>query len=66
MRWRFYFSHSGEMKMVQMTAVGGPEVLKLVEVEEPRPSPGEIRVANQAIAINSGGAQTTNVDKFRF
>jgi NADPH2:quinone reductase len=40
------------MKMVHMTAVGGPEVLKLVDVEEPRPGPGEIRVANQAIAIN--------------
>jgi NADPH2:quinone reductase len=40
------------MKMVHMTAVGGPEVLKLVEVEEPTPGPGEIRVANQAIAIN--------------
>jgi NADPH2:quinone reductase len=40
------------MKMVHMTAVGGPEVLKLVEVEEPKPGPGEIRVANQAIAIN--------------
>jgi NADPH2:quinone reductase len=40
------------MKMVHMTAVGGPEVLKLVDMEEPRPGPGEIRVANQAIAIN--------------
>jgi NADPH2:quinone reductase len=40
------------MKMVHMTAVGGPEVLKLVDVEEPSPGPGEIRVANQAIAIN--------------
>ncbi len=40
------------MKIVHMTAVGGPEVLKLVDVEEPRPGPGEIRVANEAIAIN--------------
>ena len=40
------------MKMVQMTAVGGPEVLELVDVEEPTAGPGEIRVANQAIAIN--------------
>jgi NADPH2:quinone reductase len=40
------------MKMVHMTAVGGPEVLKLVDVEEPSPGFGEIRVANQAIAIN--------------
>jgi NADPH2:quinone reductase len=40
------------MKMVHMTAVGGPEVLKLVDAPEPKPGPGEIRVANQAIAIN--------------
>jgi NADPH2:quinone reductase len=40
------------MKMVHMTAVGGPEVLKLVDVEEPSPGPGHVRVANRAIAIN--------------
>ncbi len=40
------------MKIVHMTAVGGPEVLKLVDVEEPSPGPGEVRVANRAIAIN--------------
>jgi len=40
------------MKVVHMTAVGGPEVLELVDVEEPTPGPGEIRVANQSIAIN--------------
>jgi NADPH2:quinone reductase len=40
------------MKMVHMTAVGGPEVLKLVDVEEPKPRPGHVRVANRAIAIN--------------
>ena len=40
------------MKMVHMTAVGGPEVMELVEVPEPQPGPGEVRVANQAIAIN--------------
>jgi NADPH2:quinone reductase len=35
-----------------MTAVGGPEVLELVNVEEPKPGPGEVRVASEAIAIN--------------
>jgi NADPH2:quinone reductase len=40
------------MKLVHMTAVGGPEVLKLVDVEEPEPGPGEVRVASEAIAIN--------------
>jgi NADPH2:quinone reductase len=38
--------------MVHMTAVGGPEVLKLVDVDEPRPGHGEVRVASEAIAIN--------------
>jgi NADPH2:quinone reductase len=40
------------MKIVHMTAVGGPEVLKLVDVEEPTPGPGQVRVTNRAIAIN--------------
>jgi NADPH2:quinone reductase len=40
------------MKIVHMTAVGGPEVLKLVDVEEPEPGPGEVRVVAEAIAIN--------------
>jgi len=40
------------MKMVHMTAVGGPEVLELVDVEQPKPGPGHVRVANRAIAIN--------------
>jgi NADPH2:quinone reductase len=40
------------MKMVRMTAVGGPEVLELVEAAEPEPGYGEVRVANEAIAIN--------------
>ena len=40
------------MKMVHMTAVGGPEVLKLVDVDEPVPGAGQVRVASEAIAIN--------------
>ncbi len=40
------------MQMVHMTAVGGPEVLELVDVPEPTPEYGEIRVKNEAIAIN--------------
>jgi NADPH2:quinone reductase len=43
---------SHDVKMVHMTAVGGPEVLKLVDVEEPQPGQGEVRVASEAIAIN--------------
>ena len=40
------------MRTIRMTAVGGPEVLELVEVAEPEPGYGEVRVANEAIAIN--------------
>lgn len=40
------------MKLVQMTGVGGPEVLELVDAPEPTPEAGEVRVANRAIAIN--------------
>lgn len=40
------------MRMVHMTAVGGPEVLQVVDVPEPTPEYGEVRVKNQAIAVN--------------
>jgi NADPH2:quinone reductase len=40
------------MKIVRMTAVGGPEVLELAEVADAEPGYGEVRVANEAIAIN--------------
>jgi len=40
------------MKAIQVTALGGPEVLKLVELPEPMPGPGQIRVRNHAVAIN--------------
>jgi NADPH2:quinone reductase len=35
-----------------MTAIGGPEVLKVVDVPEPEPGPGFVRLQNHAIAIN--------------
>ncbi|HVP30037.1 MAG TPA: zinc-binding dehydrogenase [Myxococcota bacterium] len=40
------------MKAIQVTALGGPEVLKLVDVPEPVPAAGQIRVRNRAVAIN--------------
>jgi NADPH2:quinone reductase len=40
------------MRAIHVTAAGGPEVLKLVDVPEPEPGPGELRVRNRAIAIN--------------
>ena len=40
------------MKAIHVTGQGGPEVMKLVDVSEPGPGPGMLRIANRAIAIN--------------
>ncbi|MFE1584500.1 NADP-dependent oxidoreductase [Streptomyces sp. NPDC059402] len=40
------------MKKVSFAEFGGPDVLQLVDAEEPRPGPGEIRVAVRAAGVN--------------
>lgn len=40
------------MRAIRISHPGGPEVLETVEVETPRPGPGEILVRNQAIGLN--------------
>jgi len=40
------------MKAIHVTAIGAPEVLKVVEVDLPAVEPGMVRVRNHAIAIN--------------
>ena len=40
------------MRAIQFTETGGPEVLKVVEVETPEPKPGQVRVRHEAIGIN--------------
>lgn len=40
------------MKAIQMTEFGGPEVLKLTEIKEPIPGPGEVRVRLSAAGVN--------------
>ena len=40
------------MKAVQFSEFGGPEVLEIVEVPDPEPAPGQIRVKAQASGIN--------------
>jgi NADPH:quinone reductase len=40
------------MRAVRISRTGGPEVLETVDVEPPRPGPGEILVRNQAIGLN--------------
>ncbi len=40
------------MRAIRIEATGGPEVLKLVDVDKPEPKAGEILVRNQAIGLN--------------
>jgi NADPH:quinone reductase len=39
-------------KAIVVREVGGPEVLRLEEVEDPRPGPGEARVRQTAVGLN--------------
>lgn len=39
-------------KIIQIAAHGGPEVMKLVEVDLPPPGAGELRIAQKAIGLN--------------
>jgi NADPH:quinone reductase-like Zn-dependent oxidoreductase len=40
------------MQGIQFTQFGGPEVLQLVELPDPEPGPGQIRVAVRAAGVN--------------
>ena len=40
------------MQAIQVQRLGGPEVLELVEVEQPQPGPGQIRVEVAAAGVN--------------
>lgn len=40
------------MKAVQFSEYGGPEVLKLVEVDEPHAGPGQVRIAVRTAGVN--------------
>ncbi len=40
------------MKAVQFSEYGGPEVLRVVEVDEPHAGPGEVRIAVRAAGVN--------------
>jgi NADPH:quinone reductase-like Zn-dependent oxidoreductase len=40
------------MKAVQLAEYGGPEVLRVVEVDEPHAGPGQVRVAVRAAGVN--------------
>ncbi|WP_138946946.1 NADP-dependent oxidoreductase [Plantibacter sp. M259] len=40
------------MRAIQFAEYGGPEVLKLVEVQPPHAGPGQIRIAVRAVGVN--------------
>ncbi|MBB3308755.1 NADPH:quinone reductase-like Zn-dependent oxidoreductase [Rhizobium sp. BK196] len=40
------------MKAVQFSRYGGPEVIEIVEIDPPRPGPGEVRIAVRAAGVN--------------
>ncbi len=40
------------MKAIRISETGGPEVMKLVDVDVPPPGPGEVRVRQTAIGLN--------------
>jgi NADPH2:quinone reductase len=51
------------MKAVHMTRIGGPEVLQVADVPEPRPGPGFVRIRNRAIAVNFHDINTRRGDE---
>src|SRR5437762_2109473 len=40
------------MKAIRVHQTGGPEVLKVEEVPDPRPGPGQVLVSGQAVGVN--------------
>jgi len=40
------------MRAIRFEATGGPEVLQLVDVETPKPGPGQVLVRHEAIGVN--------------
>jgi len=40
------------MRAIQFAQTGGPEVLQVVDVPEPEPKPGQVRVRHEAIGVN--------------
>lgn len=50
------------MKAVQCTKYGTPEVLKLIELEIPKPKPDELLIRVYATAVNSGDVRIRKAD----
>ena len=51
------------MKAIQMTRIGGPDVLQVVDIPEPQAQPGFVRIRNRAIAVNFHDINTRRGDE---
>src|SRR5438045_6996724 len=45
-------SRSDPMKAVRFSQFGGPEVLEILDLPDPHPKPGQVRVAVRAAGVN--------------
>jgi NADPH2:quinone reductase len=52
------------MNAIQMTETGGPEVLRLVEIPEPTPGPGEVLIKVESAAVNFSDVVRRRGDPF--
>ena len=47
------------MKAIQMTEQGAPDVLRLVDLPDPVPGPGQVLIRVEAAAVNFSDGVTT-------
>jgi NADPH:quinone reductase len=52
------------MQAIQMTETGGPEVLRVVEVPDPTPAPGEVLIKVESAAVNFADVTRRRGDPF--
>jgi len=53
------------MKAVQFNEYGGPEVLRVVEVDEPHAGPGQVRIAVRAAGVNASDWMKIRAGRWR-
>src|SRR5690242_20175064 len=45
-------AHGGSMRAIQISRAGGPDVLRVADLAEPKPEPGQVVVATTMIGVN--------------
>lgn len=53
------------MKAVQFSQYGGPEVLRVVDADEPHAGPGQVRIAVHAAGINHSDGMKLRSGRWR-